>query len=133
MKIYIGNLPGRITKNELWFFINSHQRHPVLALLLKEEAQINGLEIISTVSETGQVACYGVAHAFPRKNAYKLIARLDGKVLKGRTVEVREYFVRKQALDRRESGWELQSLDKRVDRRTKERRKAVRLDDWRER
>lgn len=129
MKIYIGNLPSRITPVDLAFFINSHQRHPLLALLFNDEVKIDHCQIVRTVAKNGQVACFGVAHAFPRKNAYKLIKRLNGKTLKGRMLEVREYYVRMQARDRRGTGWELRPFPGLVDRRLRDRRTTTRLDD----
>ncbi len=130
VKIYFGNLPERSTVRDLLLFIYSNQRHRVVSLLLNEDVEIISCEIVRTVDECGKIACYGVAHVFPRKRALKLITRLYGRQFRGRDILVREYFDRIQVRDRRGSGWELQNVGVGFEKRTRERRNVIRLDDW---
>ena len=130
MQIYFGNLPERSSVRDLLLFIYSNQRHRVVSLLLNEDVEIISCEIVRTVAESGKIACYGVAHVFPRKRALKLITRLDGRQFRGRDIVVREYFDRIQVRDRRGSGGELENARYGVDRRTRERRNVIRLDEW---
>lgn len=115
---------------DLLLFIYSNQRQRVVSLWLNEDVEINSCEIVRTVAESGKVACFGVAHVFPRKRALKLIKRLNRRRFKGRDILVREYFDRIQVRDRRASGWELQNAENGLERRTRERRNVIRLDDW---
>ncbi len=128
--MYFGNMPERAAVRDLLLFIYSNQRHHALSLMLDEDVEIVSCEIVRTVAESGQIACFGVAHVFPRKRAVKLVKRLNGKPCRGKEIVVREYFDRIQVRDRRASGWELETFEDGFERRTRERRTTIRLDEW---
>lgn len=111
MDVFIGNLSPRTTLSDLVTFFKSY-------------ASDTRFQIFDKQFEDGSRARYAVATIEPDKLATKVISKLNGKVLSGNMVVLREYTHRSYGNERRAVGWRdkpWQGVERRdLDRRRKQ-------------
>lgn len=92
MDVFIGNLSPRTTLNDLVVFFKSFASDARFQLFDKQY-------------EDGSRARYAVATIEPDKLAEKAIKKLNGQLLKGEMVVLREFLTRSYSNERRAVGW----------------------------
>lgn len=105
MEIYIGILPNNIVDYDLRKFLN----------IVGNQARF---KIVTHDHGDGVKARYGLVEVDSEKLGFQLIARFNGKELKGTKVVVREYLRRYYSNDRRDINWrqvEWHHSDRRAD------------------
>jgi len=113
MEVFVGNLPETINPADL-------QR---LLAPLDRDAQV---KLHHLNYKEGGTACYGVCTFSSERLARKAIKKLDGYLLFGRALTVREYLYRSYSNERRALGWRNKSWDG-LERRGGERRHGTAL------
>ena len=92
MEIYIGILPNNIVDYDLRKFFN----------IVGSQATF---KIITHDHGNGVKTRYGLVELDSEKLGFQLIARFNGKKIKGNKVVVREYLRRNYSNDRRDINW----------------------------
>jgi len=111
MEIYIGILPNNIVDYDLRKFFN----------VIGNQASF---KIITHDHGNGIKARYGLVEIDSEKLGFQLIARFNGKKLKGNKVVVREYMRRNYSNDQRAINW--RQMDwQHEERRTDDRRGSL--------
>lgn len=113
MEVFVGNLPETINAADL-------ER---LLLPFDRQAKVKLHQL--TYKEGGAV-CYGVCTFSSERLAHKAIKKLDGYLLFGRALSVREYLYRSYSNERRALGWRNRPWDG-LERRGGERRQGTAL------
>lgn len=105
MEIYIGILPNNVDDYDLRKFLN----------IVGNQASFR---IVTHDHGNGVKARYGLVEVDSEKLGFQLIARFNGKKLKGSSVVVREYLRRNYSNDQRDINWrqaEWHQLERRAD------------------
>jgi len=105
MEIYIGILPGNIDDYDLRKFFN----------IVGTQASFR---IVTHDHGNGIKARYGLVEVDSEKLGFQLIARFNGKEIKGNKMVVREYLRRNYSNDRRAINWrqmDWQEMERRRD------------------
>jgi RNA recognition motif-containing protein len=119
MDVYVGNIPDTIKVIDLERLLRPLDRQVQIRL-----HHHNGKQ--------GPAACYCVCTFSTERLARKAIKKLDGYLLFGRALSVREFLYRSYSNERRALGWRNRPWDG-VERRSGERRMGTALaapDDW---
>jgi len=111
MEIYIGILPNNIVDYDLRKFFN----------IVGSQATFR---IVTHDHGNGVKARYGLVEVDSEKLGFQLIARFNGKKLKGNKVAVREYQRRNYSNDRRDINWRKMDWHD-LERRTDDRRGSL--------
>lgn len=111
MEIYIGILQDNIDDYDLRKFFN----------IVGKQAQF---KIITHDHGNGVKSRYGLVEVESEKLGFQLIARYNGKNLKGTKVVVREYLRRNYSNDRRDINWRQMDWHE-LERRTDDRRGSL--------
>ena len=105
MEIYIGILPNNVVDYDLRKFLN----------IVGNQASF---KIVTHDHGDGVKTRYGLVEVDSEKLGFQLIARFNGKKLKGSNVVVREYLRRNYSNDQRDINWrqaEWHQLERRAD------------------
>lgn len=92
MEVYVGSLSPNTTRNDVVGFLKSFAR----------DARI---QMVDQALENNQRAYYAIADFDSDRLALKAIKKLNGGVLRGEKVILREYFHRSYSNERRELHW----------------------------
>ncbi|HIP52871.1 MAG TPA: RNA-binding protein [Chromatiales bacterium] len=115
MEIFVRNIPSSSTRHELKQFI---QRGLWRLLPIGAKPRIDSCSILKITDQNGLSEYHGLVEVQPDKAARTAIRRLNGKVFKGRVVELRPYYKRSGGGRRTEKG------ERAFDRRMAERRRS---------
>lgn len=115
MDVFVGNLPGTITLADMERLMRPFDGKVQVKLEQKQYKE-------------GGVVCFGVCAFSSERLARKAIKKLDGTLLFGRTLSVREYLYRSYSNERRALGWRTRPWDG-EERRGGERRNGTALAD----
>lgn len=113
MEVFMGNLPETLNAADL-------ER-----LLLPFDRQVK-IKLNNQRYKEGGAVCYGVCTFSSERLARKAIKKLDGYLLFGRALSVREYLYRSYSNERRALGWRNRPWDG-LERRDGERRQGTAL------
>ncbi len=111
MEVYVGSLNPQTTRNDVVGFLKSFAR----------DARI---QMVDQPLENNQRAYYAIADFDSDRLALKAIKKLNGGVLRGEKVTLREYFHRSYSNERRELHWRDRPWNS-AERRAHERRLKV--------
>ncbi len=111
MEVYVGCLTPQTTRNDVVTFLKGFAR----------DARIR---MVDQALEGDQRAYYAIADFDSDRLALKAIKKLDGGVLRGEKVKLREYFHRSYSNERRALNWRDRPWSG-LERRNHERRKKV--------
>jgi RNA recognition motif-containing protein len=111
MEVYVGNLTPKTTRNDVVEFLKSFAR----------DARI---QMVDQQLENNQRSYYAIADFDSDRLALKAIKKLNGGVLNGEKVILREYFHRSYSNERRELHWRDRPWNS-LERRDHERRQKV--------
>ena len=111
MEVYVGSLSPHTTRNDVVTFLKSFAR----------DARIR---MIDQKLEDNLRAYYAIANFDSDRLALKAIKKLNGGVLRGEQVELREFFHRRYSNERRALNWREKAWSG-LERRNQERRKKV--------
>lgn len=126
LDIYVGNLPERANTAELReLFVDVAGQKPLVSFLsafLSNYRNVPVNEALKfTMVETGHGVRYCRISGNSHSAAKKMIGKLSGAGLHGQVLEVRPFYPRKIANDRRRAGWHFRRWLG-VERRANERR-----------
>lgn len=110
MDVFVGNLPETIKVTD------------IERLLLPFDRQVQ-IKLHRYSARAGDTGCYGVCTFSSERLALKAIKKLDGYLLFGRALSVREYLYRSYNNERRALGWRNRPWDG-LERRGAERRQG---------
>lgn len=95
MKLFLGNLPPKISSAQVVQFIKNQTGAGGLASLLSGKLEIKDCEVFLCADATsGQSYSYAVVTLPTKKQFERVVAKLNNKKLGGRRVEAREFFNR---------------------------------------
>ncbi|MGD8590549.1 MAG: hypothetical protein PVG22_17130 [Chromatiales bacterium] len=102
MQLYVGRLPHKFSKQELYRFIARGTRNKgPLGLLQKNKTTFGCKLMMMRHKVYGETEYFAVVSHIPYKIAQRVIKNLNGKQLNGTVVTVREYRIRNWQNDAR--------------------------------
>lgn len=123
MWVFLRQIPKGCTRKELGKFISKGLKPSWMFFPFPSYAKAKRCEILQIFNpETKTTEYHGLVQIDPSKAALPVIERLNGRKLKGRSIEVHKYFRRSPLRDRRlilsdrENGQEFRRQDRRRDR-----------------
>ncbi len=119
MEVFIRGIPPTSTRHELKQFVQKGMRR---WLPFGSKPVLVACNVIKITDEHGETEYHGLVEIKPEKAAHTLIRRLNGKLFKGRAVEVRPFYPRTPGGRRNVKGGKGKSDYK--DRRWRDRRRA---------
>ena len=123
MLLFIMHLPGRCSRKELADLISSSRSRVWYLLPFVRRPSLAMCKILRVEDrENDTVEYHGVVSVHPKKFSHFVMAKLNGRILHGRPLKVRQYIKRSHYKDRRRHYMDLELLQN--ERRKKDRRRA---------
>ena len=114
-------IPKGVTRGELGRFVSKGLKPSWMYFLSSSHAKVKRCEILQISNpETETVEYHGLVQIDPSKAALPVIDRLNGRILRGKPIEVRKYFRRSSFRDRRQA---MSDIDEQQDLRRRDRRR----------